>query len=252
MPVVFAGIVPNSPRLLPGLVPTVRSQVVKTVDGMAKLKRLAESTQPEILLIIGEDDLAVTSPVLLQAPNFTGSFAELGDLVTNVSRPGAVGFIHSLKEKLQLKLEIPMQTPKKLPTSLALPLLYLPDIAVAPIVLPHNPSPQLLIDFGQELGDFLATQKKRVLLVAAGHLAVAKPTNDDKMVLARALLRGIASSNSDALLELATNLKSKLNDTLIFPVILTYRSLPTSNPKITVLVSEEVQGIIHVVGKISW
>lgn len=253
MPVIFAGIVPGSPLLLPGLVKSVSDQVIKTTTALAKIRNLVETAKGEILVIIGRDDAnATSSPLLLQSPFFAVNFAEQGDLITKLNLTGAVGFVHSLKESLQAKFEIPMRTPKKLPLCIALAFLNLPNIPVAPIILPANLSPQLLLDFGTIIGDFFKTQSKRIVVLVSGLLAAATHLSQEKKVLSSTLLSLITHSDSEALLQLSPSLKISLKDTLVDALIMLYHSLPTTTPKTTVLSYEEASGVTHLVAKINW
>ncbi|MBI5465915.1 MAG: hypothetical protein HY974_01345 [Candidatus Kerfeldbacteria bacterium] len=177
MPIVGAGLLPHSPLLLPGLLPEVRAQAVKTSAAIGQLAVELYALQPDVILIIAAqpESIEAAGYHLLQAPKFFSSFAEFGDLVTQGEFTGAVGFTYLLKEGGETKFPLPMLSPVKLPYIFSIPLTYLDKpLNSLPVCCLQVPSQVSLDDLGklsQLLEEAWARAQARVVVLASGDLA---------------------------------------------------------------------------------
>lgn len=221
MPLVGCALVPNSPLLLPGLSPEARQKVAKVTAALERLAGELYARQPDVAVVLAESS-DFQRPTLLQNQEFKYQFAELGDLATQGSCRGALGFTHRMKERYETSYPIPLMSPEFLPPAAGIPLVVLPALAnscsVAVLMLP----PQLTADdikhLGQVLSAELTASRERVVLMACGTLAVhGKRFAADATVYDKAFLSSLAEHASEGLLNLDSELRNRVEETLWAP-----------------------------------
>ena len=177
MPIVAAGILSNNPLLLPGLSDEAHGLVTKTNQAATKLGKKIAEHKPDIILFI--TTIKQSNPTVgfsfLQQPNFPYEFNELGDLITNGTARGAIGFVHRLKEHLETSFPIPLITQKRLPFNFAIPLVSLGqtlnEIPLAALIIPNSPTPDQLQKLARALNEELSVSAEKIALIVAGDLA---------------------------------------------------------------------------------
>ncbi len=221
MPLVGCALVPNSPLLLPGLSLEARQKVAKVTAALERLAVELYARQPGVAVVLAES-AEFQRPTLLQNQEFKYQFAELGDLATQGSCRGALGFTHRMKERYETAYPIPLMSPPVLPPAAGIPLACLAPLvsscAVAVLMLP----PQLTADDIEHLGQVLSTElaatRDRAVLMACGTLAVHdRRFAADATVYDKAFLASLSERDSESLLNLDPVLRNRVQETLWAP-----------------------------------
>jgi len=237
MPVCGAVLLPNSPLLLPGLKDQVKQAVAKTRQAITDLAVELLARQPDMLFLISSVTpttiLSVQQWSLWQAPLSRLDFSAFGDLLTNLTSRGAVGFTHRLKEKLETKFNLPLVTGLSLPYTAGVPLVNLVSLGIdLPVVYLQVPSNIEVGQFkvlGEELGDFLQTSPERIILVAAGELGLTTGYRAAEGKLFNQQFVGLAqAADWGSLFNLPLSLRQDSGQTVWSPAMLVYSILKNS------------------------
>lgn len=227
MPIVAATIIPHSPVLLPGLAEPVRKNVAQTTSAIATLAQQLLKLEPDLLLMVtahAEPTGSSHRLGLLQGPKFSFSFAEFGDLVTTGSVPGAVGFVHHIKEQLETSFPIPFISGDELPYTMGVPLACLgvqfSNLPLAGLQLPKDITWEELRRLSQFLAEHLAQSNKRLVIVATGDLSHTTKTDATECkIFDQVFTNSVRAAEIDTLANLDQKLRERTRECLWAPTL---------------------------------
>lgn len=174
---VFAGISPHPPLLIPEIGKENLKFVKKTTDALNKLAEELYASQPGTIIIISpHGPMMADAFVLNLSPRFEINFQDFGDLTTKIELTGDVGLTHHYKEILETKIPVVLTSQEKLDHGTGVPLYFLTqnlDRQKIKII----PGAYSLLDydthyqFGMKLQEDILNDTKRIAVVASGDLS---------------------------------------------------------------------------------
>ncbi len=182
MSLVFAGITPHPPLLLPTIGKEKAEQLVKTKEAFAKMEEDLYLSRPDILIIFTL--LPNPSPDALTlnvSPEYTTNLKAFGDLTTQVKFKGEIDLASMIRE--QTKTEGPrtiMTSDGELDYRSSIPLVsiaaHLPQITILPIGYAPDLDWKTHFNFGATIKEQIMNTNKRVAVIASVNLSHALTT----------------------------------------------------------------------------
>ncbi len=176
MPVVFAGVTPHPPFLIPTIGKDAITSLEKTKQAMERLEQDLYVTKPNVILIISPHGSLFPESFSLNAhTHFVSSFHEFGDLVTKKQWRGspevAATISHHTKEH---KFPLQLISQEQIDHGSSIPLTYLtehlPDVHVLPVGY-SSLDAKKHIEFGTLIKEALHHTSHRVAVIASGDLS---------------------------------------------------------------------------------
>jgi len=174
---VFAGISPHPPLLIPEIGKENLKFVRKTTEALNKLAEELYASQPETIIIISpHGPMMADAFVFNLSPHFEINFQDFGDLVTKIELAGDVGLTHHYKEILETKIPVVLTSQEKLDHGTGVPLYFLTKnldskkIKIVPgtfSMLDFNTHYQ----FGMKLQEDILNDTKRIAVIASGDMS---------------------------------------------------------------------------------
>ena len=178
MSLVFAGIVPHPPLIIPAICKDETKKVAKTGEALSKLEEDLYLAKPEIVIIVSPHGQLFADAFSLNiCPEFETDLREFGDLVTKNKYKGEINLASDIREMGKDEgIPISMNCDGKLDHGAAVPLFFL---------LPHLPNVKILpigysgldakthVKFGQLIKEAIMKTNKRVAVIASGDLSHA-------------------------------------------------------------------------------
>jgi len=176
MPLVFAGITPHPPLLIPAIGKDEIEKLEKTKSAMDKLEKELYVAKPQIIFIISPHSSLFGDSFSINAhTNFVSAFDEFGDLSTKLAWNGVPDLsakISHLCDQKDLPLQLVSQ--EKLDHGASIPLFYLTrhlkDANIMPIGYSHLNAMEH-IRFGELLKEIIMTDERRIAVIASGDLS---------------------------------------------------------------------------------
>ena len=175
--IVFAGITPHPPIIIPEIGKENLSFTEKTIQSMKRLSEDLYAAKPDTLVFISpHGPMLADAFIINMSPEFTVNFEDFGDLKTNLRVKGDVGLIHHYKEILEDKMAIVLANQAKLDHGVGVPLYYfaqgldLNNIRIVPISYSLQ-TPAAHFAFGRKLQEDMINDTKRIAVIASGDLS---------------------------------------------------------------------------------
>ncbi len=211
---VFAGLVPNSPLLMPGINTARLSEAKETIHGLTELADDLYAAHPDIIVLLA--DCATSYPDAFSvnvADPYTADLSAVGDLDYKKTYHPDFGFVDSLQRFARSNsIPISLSTDEQLTFASAVPLHYLTshlkDVRIVPIA-PTELDGKAHFAFGSTLQHLVMQSDKRIAVIATGNMS-HQPTPaefDEK------LLTFITERNSSGLLQIDPDLILSAEDT---------------------------------------
>lgn len=217
--IVFAGLVPHPPLLIPEVGKNNLSSLQKTLTAYEHLEQALYAKKPDVLLIFGKfGDLSEQAFTINQQPNLKVQFKNFGDLLTNLNFQTELALGYKIKESLETSLPIILTAQTDLDYRVGVPLYalskHLPQIKIVNISY-SNLANNLHVYFGEKIKDIVNNYGKRVAVIASCDLS-PKLSHDspagfvpEGQEFDQLILRHLASKNFDAILHLDQELIKK-------------------------------------------
>ncbi|MBT3538768.1 AmmeMemoRadiSam system protein B [Candidatus Parcubacteria bacterium] len=189
MPLVFAGITPHPPLLIPTIGKDKIEKIEKTKEAFGKLEQELYLSKPHIIAIISPHGQIYEDAFTLNAhTHFESSFEEFGDHGTKNEWVGAMDTAarigHMANEE---RMKVQLISEEKLDHGSSVPLFHLtahlPDVKILPIGY-SGLDVKTHLDFGYLLKNAFMDTDKRVALIASGDLSHGL-TNDSPAGLSK-------------------------------------------------------------------
>lgn len=176
MSLVFAGVTPHPPMLIPTVGKEKLEQLTQTKEAMEHLERELYAQRPQLILIISpHTSLFPDSFTVNGHTHFTSAYDHFGDLTTSKAWTGSPDVAARITHLAKLQ-HIPVQavSEEKLDHGASVPLAYmtehLPDAKVLPIGF-SGLDPDAHIRFGTLLKEVIMASDKRIAVIASGDLS---------------------------------------------------------------------------------
>ncbi len=175
--IVFAGVTPHPPILLPEIGKENTKFVSQTVKSMQRLASELYAAKPDtVILISPHGPMLADAFALNMAPEFTVGFKEFGDLATEYKVKGDVGLIHHYKEILESQMQIVLVNKPALDHGAGVPLHFFFQAMPADSFSLVPMSFSLLdyathFTFGRKLQEDIINDTKRIAIIASGDLS---------------------------------------------------------------------------------
>lgn len=176
MPIVFAGVVPHSPVLIPSIGKEHLKKLKKTVASMRRLEQELYGTHPDTLLVISPHGPVEADHFTLDLnEKYACDLKDFGVFDVKVTCRADMRLISGLKEHLEDKgIPFMLRSEAALDYGVVVPLTYLaahmPKYSVLPIY-PSLLSAKSHFEFGQAIQDVLMHSERRVAVIASADLS---------------------------------------------------------------------------------
>ncbi|MFA5076543.1 MAG: AmmeMemoRadiSam system protein B [Patescibacteria group bacterium] len=176
MSLVFAGICPHPPLLIPNIGKDNLDKINNTVGALKQLEQILYASKPETLIVISPHGVVLYDSFLINlADSYQSDFEQFGDFGTKLKFKCDFSFIESLRcESDNHQIPLNITSEPKLDHGATVPLYYLtqhlPEIKIVPVsysLLDY----QTHLKFGEALKDQIFNSNKRVAIVASGDLS---------------------------------------------------------------------------------
>lgn len=177
MAILYAGIVPHSPVLLPTIGKAHTERLKKTIIALEHMNEQLIAHDIETLVVIAPhrapyDDAGHAFHV---SPHYTAQFATFGDLATTLDAPSDTVLADALIERVRERgVAVAYQSGEELEYSISVPLFYLKkNLPLTKIIAIHPGEPEALKEctvFGKHLQAPLQATERRIAILASGEL----------------------------------------------------------------------------------
>lgn len=174
---VFAGISPHPPIIIPEIGKENLKFVKKTSQALKNLAEELYVSKPETIIIISpHGPMMADAFVFNLSPKYKLNFQDFGDLVTNIELEGDVGLTHHYKEILEGKFPVTLTSQEQLDHGTGVPLYFLTEnldrqkIKIIPLaysLLDYKTHYEL----GMKLQEDILNDTKRIAVIASGDLS---------------------------------------------------------------------------------
>lgn len=176
MPLVFAGISPHPPILIPNIGKDALKKIEKTKRALEKMEEELYITKPDVIIIISpHGELLADNFTVNGLPEFISDFEQFGDFETKkkwFGTPELASILKSKTDKNNLPVEIIDQ--QKLDHGTTVPLYYLTNHLKNTRILPMGYSDlgrKEHFEFGQIIKEITNHSLKRIAIIASGDLS---------------------------------------------------------------------------------
>lgn len=257
MPLVASALMPNSPLLLPKLAAVVQKRVNKTRQAIDRLSQELYARQPSIIIMVGYSLRRAEVCSLLQSPKLNYSFAAWGDVITRGQVLIATGFTHHLKESAEVNFPIKLQQAESLPINFAVPVnslaTHFSNVPFVFLQLPEKISLDDLTRLSNIIKEASSNSNERIALLAVGDLAEQNPKVDNEArIYDKYFQSALKPLNTQALADLAVDLKNKVQESLLGPALLQALVLKDLAVETELLSYEAPAKVGYVVAQFSW
>lgn len=177
MALVFVGITPHPPLLIPQIGKEALHQLEKTRKALEKLEEDLYLSKPDIIMIISPHGRLLDDAFTMNvSSDFTSDFREFGDITTTVHFKGDIGLAAHIRErsKFQHRFPLVLLSEPTLDHGAIVPLFYLtkhlPHVRILPLGF-CGLDRKIHVDFGYFLKEEIMKNTKRVAVIASGDLA---------------------------------------------------------------------------------
>lgn len=182
MSLVFAGITPHPPLLIPVIGKEALRKIDKTKKAMEQMEEDLYATHPEIILIISPHGSYFGNAFTINnCPKYETDLREFGDLSTKLEFKGDLALAHQIRTATKTNhFPAVMISEKNLDHGSVVPLYYLtkhlPDIHIVQLGF-CNLSWKTHLDFGVLLKEQIETNNHRIAVIASGDMSHALTTD---------------------------------------------------------------------------
>jgi aromatic ring-opening dioxygenase LigB subunit len=176
MALVFSGIVPHSPLLLPTVGKEARPLLQKTLDAIKKLEQELIAAKPETILIITPHGEQLSDAMIMNLnPEYGCDFSEFGDLTTKCRWRSDVMLIDRIREDFKTKhLPLVLDSNPFVSYGAAVPLSLLtaklPQVKIVPL-LTSGLEARDHFNFGKELKDEIMSSTAPIAVICSADLS---------------------------------------------------------------------------------
>ena len=180
MSLIFAGIVPHPPFIIPEIGKDKAEKLKKTRESLEEMEGDLYVLQPDTIFVISpHSPISAESFSLNLATHFESKFEELGNKDTKCEVNCDMQLVSQIKEAADYgDVDVPVNiiTQPKVDHGVCIPMYYLirhlPNVKLIPISVSQLP-PEKHVEFGQLLRNVALESNKRIAIIASGDLSHA-------------------------------------------------------------------------------
>ncbi len=223
MSLVFAGITPHTPLLMPTIGKDSLTKLAATSAALEKLEEDLYLSKPDVLMVISPHGAILDDAFTINiASQFTTDFKEFGDITTHNSYKGELSIATmSREENDRSGLPVVLVSEPVLDHGVSVPLFYLakhlPEIAVLPVGF-SSLEAKTHVDFGVFLKEQIMKSPKRVAVIASGDLSHAltvhspAPYHADGPAFDKAIQEYLSTKNTMGMLQMTPEFLSNAHE----------------------------------------
>ncbi len=178
MSLVFAGITPHPPLLLPTIGKEETKKVEKTKKAFLQMEQILYATHPDVIFIISPHGSYFADAFTLNVcPEYETDFSEFGDISTKTKFKGDSALAYKIRKAVSAQ-NLPLATigEKKLDHGSSVPLCFLTSHLKNTTILQFgfcNLTAKQHIEFGNVLQEVISNSNKRIAVIASGDMSHA-------------------------------------------------------------------------------
>lgn len=179
MSLVFAGLTPHPPILIPTIGKEAIKKLSKTKAALELLEEDLYLARPDVILVMGPHNHLLPQAFSINAcPEYETDLRDFGDLSTRLKFKGDINLATMIWEASKdAGLPSVVFSQKLIDHGITVPLFYLaqhlPNASIVPIGFPTELEVKKLVDFGSLLKEQVMNTNKRVAILASGDLSHA-------------------------------------------------------------------------------
>lgn len=261
MALVFAGIAPHTPLIVPSIGHEHVALLKKTRQAMEELAAALYAAQPETLLILTpHSQLATDAFTISYAERFQGTLDEFGDYSLKVDLPADLAFGRRIASRASdYQLPAVLRSVEKLDYGATVPLLFLsehlPKLKIA-VVSDSTLSPKDHFRFGSMLREEIVSRRTRIAVLASADLTnrdKAKPYEIIESVepYDAAILRALEQQNGKALLEIPPTIPHDANECGFHALLMLFGVIEGIQYRTRVFIHESPVGVGFLVASLT-
>jgi aromatic ring-opening dioxygenase LigB subunit len=260
--IIFAGLIPNSPLLLPAFAGGHENDVKKTTVAIQELAAELTVLKPDVVVLVGEISGEYDHHFFVEfADPYKATFKELGDLEAEDHYSPSFAFTDKLQRLARERATgLSLETSDHLPFTIGVPLRLLFGHATFPIV-PLSPAEGESLKnhytLGQLVRDTAHETGLRVAIVAVGHgshtMSDLSPSgfNAAGPELTDTLLDIIATKNAAGLQQLGDETRTQAQETCVRELAVVFGALEGTSQPLVVHSHEAPLGVSFIVASAS-
>lgn len=210
--IVFAGLVPHPPLLIPEVGKNNLNSLKKTIEAYSQLEQDLYASKPEVLLIFGKfGETSDQAFVINQKPKVKVDFKKFGDLLTKLEFDTDLALGYKIREATETTLPVILSAQENLDYHVGVALYaltqHLPSIKIVNIVSSHLDA-EMHVKFGEHIKEIINQSGKRVAVITSTDLS-PKLSHESPAGFApegqefdQFILKNLAAKNFPALLSL--------------------------------------------------
>ncbi|MFA5358512.1 MAG: AmmeMemoRadiSam system protein B [Patescibacteria group bacterium] len=175
MSLVFAGISPHPPILIPNIGKEYLQKIDNTVKALTQMEQDLYASKPDVIVIISPHGVVLLDAFLINlCDKYEINFNDFGDLITKLELRPNLKFIEDLRTLTDKQTPLTVTSEPKLDHGAGVPLYYLTqhlkDISIVPLsycLLDYAAH----VRFGEILKDQIFETNERVAIIASGDLS---------------------------------------------------------------------------------
>lgn len=173
---VFAGVIPHSPLLIPTIGKDNFDKLINTTEAIQKMAEQLYLSRPQTLIIISSHDIRHDNAFSMNLHEFyTTDFTEFGDLsISSQFSPDKELVANIMRLGIDTGIQVTLDSSQKLSYATSVPLELLAnrltDVRIVPISYSRL-SPKEHVAFGGLLKEAIQNSNKRIAVIASGDLS---------------------------------------------------------------------------------
>ncbi|OGH60108.1 MAG: AmmeMemoRadiSam system protein B [Candidatus Magasanikbacteria bacterium RIFCSPHIGHO2_01_FULL_33_34] len=185
MSLVFAGITPHPPLLIPNIGKEKIDLINKTKEALESLEKEIYVSKAQLIIVISPHSSLYKESFSVNAnTHFVSAYDNFGDLSTVRDWKGSPDFAAKLSQACKTKkINLQLGSQEKLDHGATVPLFYLTnhlkDVQILPLGYSHRNAMEH-IHFGEILKDVIEEDHRRIAVIASGDLSHKLPKKKSK------------------------------------------------------------------------
>lgn len=266
MSLVFSGILPNSPLLLPTIIKDKANEIEPTLKAIDAFKEAFYGSYPDCILLLSAhnhlQDSAIT--INISTPNddtgrnniLKGNFQEFGDFSTSVEANTATDMINLIKDYSYNKVPVKVYN-DILDYRFAVPLYLLREqigtCPIIPIGYALNEK-KMHITFGEILQDLILKTDKRIAVITVGslshshHESAPAGYSEHAETVDRSILDSLKNKDLKLINEISFDMREEVHETIISSLLIHESLMSNFNASFNQLAYEHPFGVGYLTG----
>ena len=257
---VFAGVVPHPPLLIPTIGKENIEKLQKTIKAFDILEEDLNEADPDTIIVISpHGELSPDNFIINTNENYVSNFHDFGDFSTELEFKSDLQFINQLKSQNETTLPIQLTYDENLDHGVAVPLYYLTRKNKNRRIVPINycfSSYEQQVEFGEALKEACFSLDKKYAIIASGDLSHKLSKNAPSGFSPKAkefdkkLIQALKKKNIDSLINMDQALIEEAAECGLRSILVLMGAIKNMNYDFQVLSYESPFGVGYLVGEV--